>query len=86
MFLQVGSAGAVTQWHAGAGTVTFTSDAPGAVCPGFTPTAIVTCAMETMHVQFNVNATGGSGGAAARQASVATVVDVPTMRLTYTLP
>ena len=31
MFLQVGSAGAVTQWHAGAGTVTFTSDAPGAV-------------------------------------------------------
>jgi hypothetical protein len=85
MFLQVGNAGAVTQWHAGSGTVAFTSDAPGAACPGFTPTPIVTCAMETMHVTFNVSATGGSGGAGARQASVSTTVDVPTMRLTYTL-
>jgi hypothetical protein len=85
IFLQVGNGGAVTQWHAGTGTVSFTSDAAGATCPGFTATAIVTCAMETMHVTFNVSATGGSGGAGARQASVATTVDVPTMRLTYTL-
>ena len=85
MFLQVGNGGSVTQWHAGTGTVSFTSDPAGAACPGFTATPIVTCAMETMHVTFNVSATGGSGGAGARQASVATTVDVPTMRLTYTL-
>jgi len=36
-------------------------------------------------VTFNVNATGGTGGAGARQASVAATVDVPTMRLTYAL-
>jgi hypothetical protein len=83
MFLQVGNAGTVTQWHAGSGTVSFTSDAAGAACPGFTPTPIVTCAMETMHVTFNVSSTGGSAG--TRQASVTTTVDVPTMRLTYTL-
>jgi len=72
MFLQVGTAGAVTQWHTGTGTVSFTSDAPGAACPGFAATPIVTCAMETMHVTFNTNATGGSGGAGARQAAVTT--------------
>lgn len=83
MFLQVGNAGSVTQWNAGTGTVSFASDAPSAACPGFTATATVACAMETMHVTFNVSATGGSGGAGARQASVATTVDVPTMRLTY---
>jgi len=82
---QVGSGGAVTQWHAGSGTVSFTSDAPGAACPGFTPTPKVTCALETMHVTFNVSATGGTGGAGARQASVPTTIDVPAMRLTYTL-
>ena len=85
LMIQVGSAGAVTQWHAGSGTVSFTSDAAGAACPGFTPTPIVTCAMETMHVTFNISATGGTGGAGARQASVPTTIDVPTMRLTYTL-
>jgi len=85
MFLQVGSGGSATQWHAGTGTVSFTSDAPGAACPGFIATSMITCAMETMHVTFNVSATSGSGGAGARQASVPTTVDVPTMRLTYTL-
>jgi len=85
LFIQVGSAGSVTEWHMGTGSASFNSDAPGAACPGFTPTPIVTCAMETMHVTFNVSATGGSGGAGARQASVPATVDVPTMRLTYTL-
>jgi hypothetical protein len=84
MFLQVGAGGSVTQWHAGTGSVSFSSDAPGAACPGFTATAVVTCAIETMHVAFNASATGGSGGAGARQASVATTIDVPAMRLTYT--
>lgn len=82
---QVATGGAVTMWHAGTGTISFTSDAPGAACPGFTATPKVTCAMETMHVTFNVSATGGTGGAGARQASVATTIDVPAMRLTYTL-
>jgi hypothetical protein len=85
MFIQVGNGGSVTQWHAGTGTVSFTSDPAGAACPGFTPTPIVTCAMETMHVTFNVSATGGSNGAGARQASVPATIDVPTMRLTYTI-
>jgi hypothetical protein len=85
MFVQVGTGGSVTQWHAGSGTVSFTSDAAGSACPGFTPTPIVTCAMETMHVTFNVSSTGGTNGAGARQASVTTTVDVPTMRLTYTI-
>jgi len=82
---QVGTGGAVTMWHAGSGTVSFSSDAPGATCPGFTATPRVTCAMETMHVTFNVSATSGSGGAGARQASVPTTIDVPAMRLTYSL-
>jgi hypothetical protein len=45
----------------------------------------VTCAMETMHVTFNVSATGGTGGPGARQASVPAAIDVPAMRLTYSL-
>ena len=83
--IQVATGGAVTMWHAGSGTVSFTSDAPGATCPGFTPQPRVTCAMETMHVTFNVSASSGTGGAGARQASVPTTVDVPAMRLTYSL-
>jgi hypothetical protein len=82
LFLQIAAGGSVTQWNAGSGTVTFSSDAPGATCPNFTPTAKVTCALETMHVQFTANATSGSGGAAARQASLTTSVAVPAMRLT----
>lgn len=86
MFLQVGSGGTVTQWPAATGTASFTSGAAGATCPGFTPTPLVTCALETMHVHFSANATSGSGGAGARQASLATDVDVPAMRLTFTPP
>ncbi len=83
LFLQVAAGGSVTQWSANSGPASFSSDAPGAACPNFTPTAKVTCALETMHVQFAANASSGSGGAGARQASFPTSVAVPTMRLTY---
>jgi hypothetical protein len=84
MLLQVAAGGAVTQWRASTGTVSFSSDAPGAACPGFVPTPIVTCALETMHVRFAANAPSGTGGAGARNAALATESDVPAMRLTYT--
>jgi hypothetical protein len=80
--LQVGTAGAVTEWHANTGMASFTSDSPGAACPGFVPQPKVTCALETMHVQFTMTAPGSGG--TSRQASVASIVDVPTMRLTVT--
>jgi hypothetical protein len=82
LMLQVGTNGAVTQWNAGSGSASFTSDAPGAACPGFVATAKVTCALETMHVHFTANASSGASG--SRQASLPTDVDVPTMRLIYT--
>ena len=84
LFLQVATGGSVTQWNAGSGTVSFSSDAAGAACPNFTPTAKVTCALETMHVQFAATASNGSSGAGARQASIATSMAVPAMRLTIT--
>src|SRR5438046_6550853 len=56
VLIQVATGGIVTQWRAGTGTASFSSDAPGAACPGFTPTAKVTCALETMHVHFTYNA------------------------------
>jgi hypothetical protein len=84
LLLQVANGGSVTQWNASSGSASFQSDAAGAVCPGFTATPKVTCALESMHVHFSANAASGSGGAAARQASVTTDVDVPAMRLTYT--
>jgi len=83
LLLEVGSGGAVTEWRAASGTASFVSDAPGAACPNFTPTANITCRLETMHVHFTMNATNGSG-AGARQAAMATDVAVPAMRLTYT--
>jgi hypothetical protein len=84
MLLQVAAGGAVTQWRANAGSASFASDAPGAACPGFTPTPKVACALETMHVHFTATAPSGSGGAGARQAAVPVDVGVPTMRLTIT--
>lgn len=83
LLVQVASGGAVTEWHANTGTASFSSDAAGAACPGFVATPKVTCALETMHVRFVAATPTGTGGAAARQASIATTVDVPTMRLTY---
>jgi hypothetical protein len=82
--LQVGAGGAVTQWRATTGTASFSSNAPGAVCPGFTPTPVLSCALETMRVRFTASAPGGTGGAGSRQATLTTDADVPAMRLTYT--
>jgi hypothetical protein len=84
MLLAVAAGGAVTEWSAATGTASFSSDAPGAACPNFTPTANITCKLETMHVHFTLNAPSGTGGAGARQAGVGVDVDVPAMRLTYT--
>jgi hypothetical protein len=84
MLLAVGNGGAVTEWRSTSGTASFSSSAPGAVCPNFTATANITCTLETMRVRFTLTAPNGTGGAGARSASVATEVDVPTMRLTYT--
>jgi hypothetical protein len=84
LLLQVGAGGAVTQWHASTGTASFSSDAAGAACPGFTPTPVMSCALETMHVHFTASASSGTGGAGSRQATLATEADVPAMRLTYT--
>ena len=86
LLLEVGAGGTVTEWRASSGTATFSSEAPGVACPGFTPTPKIVCAIETMHVRLSVNAPSGTGGAGARQASVTTDVTVPAMRLTYLLP
>ena len=84
MLLAVGNGGAVTEWRATSGTASFSSSAPGASCPNFTATANITCTLETLRVRFTLTAPNGTGGAGARSASVATEVDVPTMRLAYT--
>lgn len=76
--------GSVTEWIPTGGSASFLSDAPAGACPGFTPTATITCGMETMHIHFSVQASNASGGAGSRQASVTTDVPVPGMRLTYT--
>lgn len=88
LFIQVGAAAAVTEWIARGGTASFSSDstATGSACPGFTPTPIVTCTVETMRVHFTETAPSGTGGAGARQASLPTDVEVPTMRLNYRTP
>lgn len=83
-FFHVGDDGSVIEWIPTAGSASFASDAPAGACPGFTPTSTITCALETLHTHFAATAPSGSGGAGARQASVATDVGVPAMRLTYT--
>jgi len=80
-FLAVGAAGAVTEWFANTGSASFTSGTAGATCPNFTPTNLVTCSLETLRVHFSASASNGSP---ARQATISSDVDVPTMRLTYT--
>jgi hypothetical protein len=84
LLLDVRTGGLVTEWRPVAGNASFTSSAAGGACPGFTSGPKVTCALETMRVRFTESAPNGSGGASARQASIAAEVDVPTMRLTYT--
>jgi hypothetical protein len=86
LFLKVATGGAVTQWNANAGTISFSSDAPTVACPVPNPSVNMTCAIETMHLHFDVTAASGSNGAPARHATIATDVDIPTMRLTYTGP
>ncbi len=86
LFLKVANGGVVTQWSANPGTISFSSDAATVACPVPNPSANMTCAIETMHIHFNVSAASGSGGAPSRYATVATDVDIPTMRLTYTGP
>ena len=83
MLLQVGAGGAVTKWHASAGTVSISSDPAKVACPGFAQTPSLSCALETMHARFTALAPTGSGGAGARQATLPTDGDIPTMRLTY---
>jgi hypothetical protein len=84
LLLAVGSGGSVTEWRPTSGTVSFSSTASGTACPNFPPSGNITCTLETMRVRFTVTAPGGTGGASARSAAVATDVDVPAMRLTYT--
>jgi hypothetical protein len=84
LLLSVGSGGAVTEWFASTGTVSFSSGAESGSCPNFTPSPNMTCTLETMHVHFTINAPAATSGGSGRQGSVATDVDVPAMRLTYT--
>ncbi len=86
LMLHINAGGSVTQWNASSGTVSFSSDASTGPCPGFVPTGVVTCAVEAMIVHFTASATSGSGGATARQATIAADVVVPAMRLTYAVP
>jgi hypothetical protein len=82
--LLVGNAGAVTEWRAATGTVSFSSTATSTACPNFPPSGNITCTLETMRVRFTMSAPSGTGGSGARSATVATEVDVPAMRLSYT--
>ena len=83
LLLGVGAAGAVTEWRATTGTVSFTSGTAGAACPNYPASSPITCALETLRVRFSINAPSGSGSEGARSATIDTEVDVPTMRLTY---
>jgi hypothetical protein len=84
MLLAVGTGGAVTEWRSTSGPASFSSGPAGAPCPNFTATGNITCTLETMRVKFTINAPNGTSGGGARSASIATEVDVPAMRLTYT--
>jgi hypothetical protein len=86
LFLKVATGGAVTEWFANTGTLSFSSDAATVACPVANPSANTTCAIETMHVHFDVSAANDESGGPGRHATVATDVDIPTMRLTYTGP
>jgi hypothetical protein len=82
--LQIAPGGSVTQWSAGAGSVSVTTDPGTTACPGFVSTVKVTCTLETVHVHFDIASTGAAGGAGPKHATVASDVVVPMMRLTYT--
>ncbi|MEO7354350.1 MAG: hypothetical protein ABIZ70_08390 [Gemmatimonadales bacterium] len=86
LFLKVATGGTVTIWSANAGTLSFSSDPATVACPVPNPSANMTCAIETMHLHFDITAATGTNGAPARSAAIPTDVDIPTMRLTYTGP
>lgn len=83
LLLQVGTGSTVTLWRPNSGSASFSSSAPGAACPNFTPPPRITCALETITVRFTVSATSGTGGATSRQATLSTDTPVPAIRLTY---
>ena len=84
-FFQLAPGGATTEWFVSSGTASFISDSltKGPACPGFTATTHIKCTIETLHVHFDAAAAGGSNGATARHATLATDVEIPTMRLDY---
>jgi hypothetical protein len=83
LLLSVGSGGAVIEWFGSSGTASFVSGAGSAPCANFPAVPNVTCTLETVRLHFSTNASGGSGGTAAKHASVASDVEVPGLRLTY---
>ena len=82
LLLSVADGGAVTQWNGASGTVSFASTPSTTACPNFPASGNITCTLETMRVRFTITAPNAAAG--ARSASIATDVDVPTMRLSYT--
>lgn len=85
LLLSVGTAGTVTEWFASSGTASISSSASGTACPNFPTIPRVTCTLETMHVSFAMVGAGASPTSGSRQASLSPV-DVPAMRLTYSIP
>lgn len=83
LLLVVGNGGVVTEWRASSGTASFASTPTGTPCPNFPPSGNIACTLETMRVRFTMTSPG-AGGTGPRSAAVATEVDVPAMRLTYT--
>jgi hypothetical protein len=84
LLLSVGDGGAVTEWRPNTGTISFSSTPSSTPCPNFPVSGYIICTLETMRVRFSMSAPNGTNGAGARSASIATEVDVPAMRLTYT--
>jgi hypothetical protein len=82
VMMEINSSGGVATWHASSGAASFASTPLGTPCPGFTATARVSCTLETMRVTF----TGTGSNAGVTRAASLTSVDVPAMRLTYTIP
>jgi hypothetical protein len=84
LLLSVGNAGSVTEWFASSGSASLVSSATATPCPNLPTTPNLTCTLETMHVNFSIVAPSTSSGGSGRRASVPDV-DVPAMRLTYTV-
>lgn len=81
--LQV-SGNTVSTFNYSSGTASFTSSAPSGPCPNGNPEPRTVCTLEMMTVKFSVSATQSATGSLMKNASVATEVAVPTIRLTYT--